>query len=562
MEATAFLEMETGVEGSKVKHPDPAPRDFYKVKDKWQPGNTLICNGLSAQPIAIGNLNACANACKKCGPICKGFVDDSDNGVCVFKSVNINTECLGANCNKDGYMKCPPGMWSDGLGTNSACHTPAMGFTREVGEGPLPQGGVDLACNNGETTLLVPDYDLSKCANMCRSCTGCKAFVRSAIVDPKTSDVKPGMVCRFKKTFLEGTRFKSSEDAYRMCAPGEWNTGMMGKCGKAPTNFAVQFGAEGGNSIGCNGGAVTMSPGKGNNLDDCGKVCHKCKDGTRTCDGFVVKNGLCHFMTMTGKKAFGGKKNPAAIAYRKCPSHQTSTGSDAVCQFANDFNITVSTGGDADCACKGRDVQDRRFSTAKWKFDIMDAQEVPLFLKGAPMIDSPCTSKTDTNCKSVSAVNQTAMAGTTPKYVKITTDKNDDWCMKKLCIDSKILKKRWTLKENKAQYMNPGVEKDGACAPSTTAFPNNNWGWCRFISGTTAGTTKSNMKNCNTANDYKKAFWQYELEESDGTCENHVYTKQAVPIDAQKEGMKKVVEAVDPARKAAPKEEGFELVDF
>merc|ERR1719335_328208 len=52
--------------------------------------------------------------------------------------------------------------------------------------------------------------------------------------------------------------------------------------------------------------------------------------------------------------------------------------------------------------------------------------------------------------------------------------------------------------------MNPGVTEGGSCAPQTTAFPNNNWGWCRFIS----------------VQDYKRAFWQLALVEEKGDCSN------------------------------------------
>merc|ERR1711871_909239 len=509
---------------------NPAPLDFYKVPGKILNGAGVTCAGLMALPIAKGNLEACARTCRKC-KLCKGFIDDGDGGVCSFKSSKIHETCMGDRCTKDGYMKCPSGTWSDGVSTDPTCSKAAFGFRRELGTGPWVPGGTSLACNKGETTLQVPDNDLSKCANMCRNCniggSQCEAFVRTQSKSGK------GSACTFKSLFVTGTKVGSGAEAYRTCPAGKWADGLSTKCTPAPVGYAVAFGKDGGNTLKCNSGRKFMKIPRNGDLNVCAKVCNKCMVGIKTCNGFVIKNGKCHFMTAstTSKdkvnKVLGGKVNFQAATYFRCPGHQVSSGSDAVCSFPNDFQITVSTGKEGSCTCNERDVGNKRLSSSKWTFDVLDAQDVPLFVKEKPFIQAPCADENDKNCLRAVSANFTAEAGANPKAVRISVDKDDDWCMKTFCIHSPTLKKRWVPKKpqpnfgfNGGLYMNPGVTEGGSCAPQTTAFPNNNWGWCRFISATDSKTTQASMNTCNTVQDYKRAFWQLALVEEKGDCSN------------------------------------------
>jgi hypothetical protein len=208
----------------------------------------------------------------------------------------------------------------------------------------------------------------------------------------------------------------------------------------------------------------------------------------------------------------------------------------------------VSTGSDVDCTCQGRSVEDRRFTDAEWTFDVVDGGGVSLF-GDKPKIDGPCPLTAAKTCPSEyvgDAEERTATAGKVPAKVRITVNKHDDWCMKTFCISSKVLGKKWVATATnaeglgQAQWMNPGVAKDGDCKPNTVQSPNNNWGWCRFISKGKA----SDKDSCNTYNDwgtashYDKAFWEYELEEQDGECpeaddsvrEDQTPTQPAAPI--------------------------------
>jgi len=528
-ETLVQVKMGAGVKASPVKA-NPAPRDYYKVADRFRPDNEILCGGLVAMPIAAGNLEACAVACTKCGDICRGFVDDGDAGKCVFKSASINAKCEGKKCHKDGYEKCPQGTWSDGFANKTSCFPAAFGFQRRVGAGPWPAGGTNLACNKGEISLELPSNDLGKCASMCRGCNiggaQCTAFVRTQATTGK------GSVCTFKSLFTTLDKVGSSMEAYQSCRAGEWADGLNTGCYPGPVNYAAQFGKKGGNAINCVDGSLdSMALEKDKDLNKCASVCTKCMVGTKTCNGFVFAGNRCHFKSASSTsddnvvKILGGKKNVGAVTYKRCGAHQFASGSDATCGLPKDYQITVSTGTKGACTCNEKSVREKRFSSSKWTFDVLDAQEVPLFLKDKPFIAAPCTSASDANCKRAVSANFTAGAGSTPKWVKISADKDDAWCMKTFCLASVTLKKRWVPKKPQGNwkgqlFMNTGLTKDGSCAPTTTSFPNNNWGWCRFISATDAQTTQATMSTCNEYQDYKKAFWQLELVEEDGDCKN------------------------------------------
>jgi len=509
------------VEGSPVI-PNPAPRDYYKIPDKYKTGNDVMCNSLIAVPIAAGNLNECAKQCTACD-VCTGFVDDSDVGACAFKSQEMDEDCVSPKCNKDGYGKCPDGKWSDGFSTNKACYQAPLGYSRQQGFGPVSGGGTDMTCNNGAATLRVDDYDLQKCADICATCavgaSTCAGFVRSM-----PDDGSAGAICTFKSELPTGMAVKSTEDAYHKCGPGLWSDGLMGMCSKAPNNYVTKINYSGGNPIQCSGKEFMLYDAEGD-LNACGKVCSGCTQGTRGCDGFVRQGGKCHFMSNTKDPAqannieFGSVPQVGADAYSKCGDNMASDGTESKCQWPADWLVKVSTGGASDCKCNDRSVNDRRFSQAKWTFDIFDSNNIPLFLSGKPEVQAPCANSEDKKCAMAQDAGlRTSSAGGLPTKVRITADSNDDWCMKSFCIQSKTMNKHWrtVITSTTPQYFNPGVAADGTCLPASVNYPNNNWGWCRYV----AGGVQATMSTCNVYNDYRKAYWELELGEGQwGSCD-------------------------------------------
>lgn len=527
------------VEGSPVI-PMPAPRDFYKLPNKYKTANDVTCDGLMAIPIAQGDLNKCAKICKKCDQ-CTGFVDDGDGGKCAYKSLTIDEDCLSSNnCNKDGYQKCPPGKWSDGLTTDSQCFVSPLGYRRQYGNGPVTSGTTDMNCNNGAATQVVSDYNLQTCATTCSGCAvgadKCVGFIRSQPDDGST-----GAKCTFKSSMPETAKVKANEDAYRACGAKTWSDGMMEKCGVAPGSYKTKINFKGGNPINCHNGAAEMRYPASGDLNVCGKACHQCTEGTRKCDGFIRREGKCYFMSNTkaptadNNIVFGSVASAGADAYTQCPNYLTSDGSETKCTFPDDWVAKVTTGSGTDCTCNARSVNTRRFSNSKWTFQLFDQNSVPLFLSGKPEVDAPCANEKDTKCHGAFDFSgRTSSAGTTPKKVRITTDANDDWCMKDFCIASKKLQRHWrtTVTKTQAQYLNPGVTADGTCLPRSTHFPKNNWGWCRFV----AGGVQASMSTCNVYNDYKKAYWEFDLDAGAfGDCPDSSVTAELAAAATVKE---------------------------
>lgn len=500
---------------------NPAPRDFFKLPNTRLAGHILSCNGVFEAAIPTGDLKMCGDTCTAC-PLCRGFVhSDQGNGKCEWKSEVPSDECLPPSCKQDSYAKCPKGRWSDGSTTSAQCFQSPRGFSRIPGTCACPTSGTDIACNSG-SALYIPNkannsYNLQECADMCRTCANgalkCTGFIRGVPTD------QPGAECRFKSVVSAADAVNNLEDMYIVCPPGTWSDGTFTQCKPAPKNYKVLINKDAGNDINCHFGSAFMEYGDDGNLTACADTCNKCVEGASKCIGFIRReDGKCNFKGATADGVTGESTTFASTAsedrdaYVKCPDNKWSDGTMNTCTYPDDWKVHVVTGSGDECQCNNKPVNDRRFSSATFTFDVLSGK-LPMFLSSKPEIVSPCADSNSTDCAGKSDnTTRTSGAGALPTKVRITADSNDAWCMKSFCISSAKLGKKWVHKT--PQWLNPGAPDDGKCLPATSTAPNNNWGWCRFV----AGGVNSNMTNCNNYNSFSNAYWEIEVEEGSGAC--------------------------------------------
>jgi len=498
----------------------PAPHDYYKLSNMRQGGAMVLCDGRYSHEVPTGNLQQCADACTNCKGLCKGFVHtDAGNGKCLWKSQAPGDTCSPPTCNQDSYAPCPPGRWSDGISTNAACYAAPPGYSKKKGNANCDTGGTDIACNDGSATLETTGRNLEQCASLCNTCAVSSATCVGFSVFPIAANATS---CRFKSVIPASVAVSKTEDLYTKCPPGTWSNGLMGTCKQGPRNYVPIIGKDGGMDIDCNGGLKyeMFKNADGNiTLEDCAKTCDDCRVGTKVCAGFIRReDDKCNFKTLQGPDPMTGQTIDFATipsstrdAYRKCPGNKFSDGSSA-CQYPDDWKTTVVTGGDTDCQCNSKPVDNRRLSSATWTFDIF-SDVIAMFVASKPHVVAPCPNASQARCGLANDTSfRTSAAGGIPTKVRITANQNDGWCMKEFCVQSAKLGKKWSFQG--PAWMNPGDSDDGACLPPTVADPHSNWGWCRYL----APNVISSATNCNTFKTHQEAFWEYSLTEGDGAC--------------------------------------------
>jgi len=502
----------------------PPPRDFYKVPNMYTADNMHECGGTMGMACPTGNLQSCAVVCGNC-PLCTAFVHNDEpfmgqttGGWCSWQTVVPADPCTAPTCNRDSYARCPSGKWSDGISADARCFSAPHEYVKTIGTASCDTAGTNINCNSGTAVLEVPDRNLETCATMCKSCAigdvQCIGFARSTTTNADGNETD---VCTFKSSVMVGTTpapVNMNEDLYTFVQNGTWSDGTFTEGKPAPPNFHLEAYREGGTDINCNAGSSFLEYGADGNITQCALVCKSCKVGLKTCVGFIRDSAdkKCHFKTDGGDVEFGSTHSSTADAYHACSKGMFSEGIEGNCMRPDDWIITVETGSGDDCTCEGRSVADRRFSSATFTFDVVSG-DVPMFISSKPQIVAPCSNST---CGKTSDVSlRTSGAGYEPTAIRITADSTDAWCMKSVELTSAKLGKTWTAATDLTRdyssrlplWINPGMTDNGQCLPPTTAQPDNNWGWCRWIG---PGLT-SNSTVCNTAGNPTNAFWYVDL---------------------------------------------------
>merc|ERR1711918_231603 len=142
--------------------------------------------------------------------------------------------------------------------------------------------------------------------------------------------------------------------------------------------------------------------------------------GEAKCIGFIRREDqTCNFKTsatpLEGDNiAFASEPHEDRDAYYKREDHLWNDGTMNQCEYPQDWKVKVISGDADTCQCLSRPVEDKRFTSATWTFDVW-SDALPVFISSKPQIHAPCPMANSPDCLGKSDTSlRTSGAGGVP----------------------------------------------------------------------------------------------------------------------------------------------------